>query len=179
MLLVPPTMVRRDGNQLRVDAVHENSVFCTDTRAKAGFLLDLGAGVLQEVAYHPLNLVTQTESPDEVLGSLAPRYHGVSRNSIQFPRFLDEYEDNLWKLSILDVPNSVITDECIPVVVAFMLRTNPKEIHQGLKTAYGLTPPKMIMNYLTQGYQFDPEWFTIEMIARAAMWELHVMRQSR
>jgi len=161
MIVTPPTYVKRDGIQYRVDGVSGNYVFLWSQHNK-GFVLDVSLGTLVAKNYHPVTLAMATLSPKSVIeGILGPGtcetpwdYHTAFWTSDKL-KILKGYSTNLSKLLVVDCPDSVLPLRCIPIVEAMLMRVPAKELHQGIKSLYSIDIPKVTVNYLSGGYMMS------------------------
>lgn len=162
MMVVPPTYVKRDGVQYRVDGVHHNCVFMFSQHQKC-FVLDARLGTMFAKSYHPITLATFTKDPKLVINGVlgtdacADRYDFCAYEllSVEALKKAKTYSTNLSKLLNLDIPRSVLNLSLIPILGALVERISAKELHQGVKTLLGVDIPKVTVNYLSGGYLIE------------------------
>jgi len=161
MMVTPPTYIKRDGIQYRVDGVHENKVFLWSQFDKS-FVLDVSLGTLIQQAYHPSNLVQYTlQSWKVCYGIFGEEWstadHGMSwrEGDVRALRMAKEYVLRLSRLVTLHIPCSVVSITLLPIIEAVIVRVPAKEFHQGIKSLYGVDIPKVQVNYLSKGYQME------------------------
>jgi len=155
MMLIPPTFVKRDGRQLRMDAVHRNTVYLCDTQLGSRFL-DVTTGSVFKLNYHPYTLVYKTRNPKLVLKKLGLN-EGLSGGivNLQYVREAKKYLSKLLTLSAVDLPSCIVPNNVIQLVEAFVRGVSTKELFQGAKTALNIQLPKMVQNYLNGGYHWE------------------------
>lgn len=172
MLVTPPTYVRRDGVQYRVDGVAKDFVFMW-SQHNQGFVVDIRGGSLMAKNYHPVTLASFTFRSKEVLEGILGegkvqyphQYNGADDMSMDTVRFLKTNSTRLSKLIDMDVPCSIARYSLMPIVDAVLRKVSAKEFMQGIKSLYGLEIPKVTVNYLSGGYLMP---FTLEKLLRLA-----------
>jgi len=169
LIVTPPTYVKRDGIQYRVDGVLDNTIFLWSQHSR-GFVLDSSLGTMISQNYHPVTLAIHTPRPQKVvegiLGGGNYRYRTDFHTSMSAQsnlNLLKNYSTNLSKLANVDEPSSVLRVRCLPVVEAIISRIPAKELYQGVKSLYGIEIPKVTVNYLSGGYQMP---WTLEELLR-------------
>jgi len=170
MLVTPPTYVKKDGVQYRVDGVSKNFVFIWSQHNK-GFVFDVSTGSLIANDYHPVTLASRTYRSKDVLegilgqgSTLHPHeFSDAGQMSTDTLRKLRGFSMRLSKLTNLDVPCSVLKLHLLPVVEALLNGVPAKELNQGIKSLYDFDVPKIVVNYLNGGYQMP---FTLERLLR-------------
>jgi len=158
MIVTPPTYVKRDGVQYRIDGVEDNFVFLWSQHGK-GFVLSVDLGSLIQKNYHPVSLAMATLRPLSVInGVLKTTSFDCAVNLMadeidtRDMLVLDSYSRKLGNLLGLDVPCSVASWKQLPIVEAIVTRVPAKELYQGVKLLYGIEIPKVTVNYLGGGY---------------------------
>jgi len=171
-MLIPGTHVRRDGRQLRMDAVHRNDVFLYDTQF-GGLRLDITTGTTFRFNYHPYDLVFKTRDPSRILAWLrvSRSEEESGRVTLSYVRQAQEYMSNIHKLSAIEVPETVIPSYYIQLVEAFVQGVPTEKLFQGVKTAFGIELPKMIQNYLNGGYHWEDKSRSLECFVLQAIKE--------
>lgn len=170
MMLTPPTYVKRDGRQLRMDAVHRNGVFLTDNQY-GGLILDITTGSVLQLNYHPIDLVRRTRSPATVFRSMGMiDFDELSAKvTLRMAELGRQYVTSLHKLSGVSEPCAVVPPKFIQLIEAFVKGVPTKELYQGAKTAFGLELPKMTKNYLNGGYLWEDSRRSLETFVLQAM----------
>jgi len=161
MILTSPTFVKRNGERFRVDGIHANCVFMQNYHMK-GVMLDLSTGVLQSLDYHPFTLLRHTYCPRTVCKHLGISAE-IGPGSLEFIKTLRKYEGKLQELASCGDGLNVLYPSVFPVLEALITGVSAKEIYQGTKTAFDYEVPKLIVNYLSGGYQTE---ILIEVILR-------------
>jgi len=170
MLVTPPTYVKKDGVQYRVDGVSGNYVFMWSQHNK-GFVFDVSTGSLISQDYHPVTLASRTFKSKKVLegilGAGATDYphefSGAEGMTMDTVRKLKSFSMNLSKLTHLSVPCSVLGVQFLPIVQALLSGVPAKELVQGIKSLYDYDVPKIVVNYLSGRYQMP---FKLERLLR-------------
>jgi len=171
MMLIPPTYVKRDGQQLRMDGVHHNWVFMLDTRSN-GYVLNVREGSLLKLQYHPIDLAFKTRQPklvwEGMCVKLEKRRYLVN---LEFVRESRNYVENLDLLGALRIPQAIVPTSYIQIVEAFVRKVPAKELYQGVKTVFNIELPKMIQSYLNGGYHWEEKERSLECFVLQAMVE--------
>lgn len=172
MLVTPPTYVKRDGVQYRIDGVAENFVFMW-SQHNQGFVVDIRGGSLMAKNYHPVTLASFTYESKQVLEGILGKdrvayphqYTGADDMSMDTVRFLKTNSTRLGKLIDMNLPRSVVHYSYMPIVDAILRKVPAKEFMQGKKSLYDLEIPKVVVNYLSDGYLMP---MTLERLLRLA-----------
>jgi hypothetical protein len=159
MLVAPPTFVKRDGVQYRIDGVSGNFVFLW-SQHNSGFVVDVRGGSLIAKNYHPVTLASFTFRSKEVLEGMLGKGHpqyphqftGAEHHDMETVRLIKTGSTRLGKLLELDVPCSAIPYGYMPIIDAMLRKVPAKEFSQGIKSLYDFEIPKVVVNYLSGGY---------------------------
>lgn len=169
MLVVPPTYVKRDGIQYRIDGVSGNFVFMHSQHGK-NFVMNIGTGSLLLKNYHPITLATVADMPIEVIEGVLDDFVGFEGMkgftskyfTLESMKVANQYLVNLSRLLDLSC-RGVLSVHLIPIVEAMVRGVPARELHQGIKSLYSVDIPKVVVNYLSGGYQME---LTLEELLR-------------